>query len=244
MWPYPRVVAHRGGGTLAPENTLAALVLARNLGFRAVEFDAKLSRDGKLILMHDDTLDRTTDGTGAVADQDYAALSKLDAGSWFGNEYVNEPVPALAAASALCRQIGLWANIEIKPCPGLERATGQAVAREVALLWAGADLLPIVSSFSAEALEAARVQAPEIPRGMLFDQVPTEWREILQQLECVSLHANYKRLSQPLIEEIHAAGYGVLAYTVNDSEVGLDLAQWQVDALCTDALETITPAFL
>jgi len=243
-WPYPRVIAHRGGGALAPENTLAALVLARKLGFRAVEFDAKLSRDGKVILMHDDTLDRTTNGTGPVAEKNYDILSRLDAGGWFGNEFTGEPVPALAAATALCRQTGLWANIEIKPCPGRDKETGAAVAREVRLLWSGADLLPVLSSFSVEALEAAKAHAPDIPRGMLFDELPGDWLSVIRQLDCVSLHANYRTLDKDLVEEAHGAGIGVLAYTVNDSEDALDLTQCQVDALCTDALESITPAFL
>jgi glycerophosphoryl diester phosphodiesterase len=79
---------------------------------------------------------------------------------------------------------------------------------------------------------------------MLFDRVPADWRAILARLECVSLHVNHWSLTKALVDEAHAEGYGVLAYTVNDSELGLDLAQWQVDALCTDALQTITPEFL
>ncbi len=243
-WPYPRVIAHRGGGALAPENTLAACALARKLGFRAVEFDAKLSSDGRVILMHDDTLGRTTNGMGAVASKTYQTLSRLDAGSWFANEFTGEPIPTLAAACALCRETGLWANIEIKPCPGRERETGAAVARESRLLWAGAAPPPVLSSFSIEALQAAKEHAPELPRGMLFDRVPADWRAILAALGCASLHANFRALSRDLVEDLHQAGYGVLAYTVNDSEHALELAQWQVDALCTDALDVVTPGFL
>ena len=120
LWPYPRIVAHRGGGLLAPENTLAGIRLARNLGFDGVEFDVKLTADGVPVLMHDDTLERTTDGSGAVADTSYQQITELDAGGWFGNEFSGEPVPSFAAASALCRQAGVWANIEIKPSPGQE----------------------------------------------------------------------------------------------------------------------------
>ena len=79
-WPYPRLVAHRGGGALAPENTLAAIRLGQELGYRAHEFDVKLSRDGVAILLHDERLERTTNGQGRAADLAWAELQGLDAG--------------------------------------------------------------------------------------------------------------------------------------------------------------------
>lgn len=243
-WPFPRIIAHRGGGLLAPENTLAGLAIARNLGFRGVEFDVKLSADATPVLMHDDTLERTTDGRGAVAETSYKALSALDAGIWFGNEFSGEPVPAFAAASALCLQTGLWANVEIKPSPGRERETGEVVARMAKLLWQGAALPPLLSSFSAVALEAAAVEAPELPRALLVVETPENWRGLLDRLQCVALHVNQLHLDPPTIRAIHDTGRGVLAYTVNDPERALDLLEWQVDALVTDQLDAITPNFV
>jgi glycerophosphoryl diester phosphodiesterase len=242
-WPYPRIIAHRGGGGLAPENTLAGLELARNLGFEGVEFDVKLTEDGTPILMHDDSLDRTTDRQGQVSDYPYLEIAELDAGAWFGNEFIGEPVPAFAAAAALCQQAGLWANVEIKPSPGRERETGEVVARMAKLLWSGADLPPLLSSFSAIALEAAAVEAPELPRALLVEDVPVNWQAQMQRLQCVSLHASHHYLNAVLVKAVHDAGYGVLAYTVNDSELALDLLEWGVDALVTDQLDVITPSF-
>ena len=243
LWPYPRIVAHRGGGLLAPENTLAGIRLARNLGFVGVEFDVKLTADGIPVLMHDDTLERTTNGSGPVAETNYREIAKLDAGGWFGNEFSNEPVPSFAAASALCREAGVWANIEIKPSPGRERETGEAVARMTKLLWAGSHPLPLLSSFSALALEAAAVESPELPRALLVVEVPVNWQAQMQRLQCVSLHASHRYLNAALVKAVHDAGYGVLAYTVNDSELALHLLDWGVDALVTDQLDAITPAF-
>jgi glycerophosphoryl diester phosphodiesterase len=243
LWPYPRVIAHRGGGALAPENTLAGLRLARNLGFRGVEFDVKLSRDAIPVLMHDDTLERTTDGRGKVADAAAAALFELDAGGWFGNEYEGEPVPAFAAASALCKEIGLWANVEIKPCPGREAETGRIVARMAKLLWAGAPQPPLLSSFSAVALEAAQRESPELPRGLLMTENAPDWKASMDRLECVSLHAARRSLDRKRVKEIQSAGFGVLAYTVNDSEAAVELLEWGVDAIVTDQLDQIGPAF-
>jgi glycerophosphoryl diester phosphodiesterase len=243
LWPYPRIVAHRGGGLLAPENTLAAIRLARNLGFTGVEFDVKLTGDGVPVLMHDDTLERTTDGSGAVADASYQEIAKLDAGSWFGNEFGGEPVPSFAAASALCREAGVWANIEIKPSPGQERETGEAVARTAKLLWTGSHPLPLLSSFSALALEAAAVESPELPRALLVVEVPPNWLAQLDRLQCVALHVSHRYLDAALVKAVHDAGRGVLTYTVNDSETALDMLEWGVDALVTDQLDAITPAF-
>lgn len=243
LWPYPRVLAHRGGGALAPENTLAALRLARNLGFQGAEFDVKLSREGTPILMHDETLERTTDGHGQVAQTAFDALVALDAGSWFGNEYAGEPVPAFAAAAALCKEAGLWANVEIKPCPGRDSETGRIVARTARLLWAGAVLPPLLSSFSVPALEAARQEAPQLPRGLLCVERPADWKAVMDRLECVSLHADWHRLNREIVSQVHAAGFGVLAYTVNDAEPAVELLEWGVDCLVTDQLDQIGPAF-
>lgn len=243
LWPYPRIVAHRGGGLLAPENTLAGIRLARNLGFVGVEFDVKLTADDIPVLMHDDTLERTTDGSGAMAQTSYKEITRLDAGGWFGNEFSGEPVPSFAAASAQCREAGVWANVEIKPCPGRERETGEVVARMAKLLWSGAERPPLLSSFSAIALEAAAVESPELPRALLVVEVPVNWQAQMQRLQCVSLHASHRYLNAALVKAVHDAGYGVLAYTVNDSELALHLLDWEVDALVTDQLDVITPHF-
>jgi glycerophosphoryl diester phosphodiesterase len=243
LWPYPRVIAHRGGGLLAPENTLAAMRLARNLGFLGVEFDVKLARDGIPVLMHDDTLERTTDGRGRVADRPAEALFELDAGGWFGNEYLGEPVPSFAEASALCKEVGLWANIEIKPCPGREAETGRSVARLTAQLWRGAPLPPLLSSFSVAALEAAQREAPGLPRGLLADSIPKDWKARLDRLECASFNVAWRALSPQRIKEIQSAGFGVVTYTVNDSQAALELFDSGVDAVITDLLDVIGPQF-
>lgn len=243
LWPYPRIIAHRGGGLLAPENTLAAIRLARNLGFIAVEFDVKLTGDGVPVLMHDDELERTTDGRGLVAQATYQDIAKLDAGSWFGNEFTREPVATFAAASALCREAGVWANIEIKPSPGQERETGEVVARMAKLLWSGSHPPPLLSSFSPLALEAAAVECPELPRALLVVETSANWLAQLERLQCVALHVSHQHLDRALVKAVHDAGRGVLTYTVNDSETALNLLEWGVDALVTDQLDAITPAF-
>ncbi|RQS05699.1 glycerophosphodiester phosphodiesterase [Burkholderia sp. Bp9002] len=241
-WPYPRVVAHRGGGTLAPENTLAALAEGARRGHAMVEFDAKLSADDVTFLLHDDTVDRTSNGHGLAAAMRYAELAALDAGAWFDARFAGERMPTLEAAAAHCIALGLAANVEIKPCPGRERETGRRVAADAAVYWRGAALPPLLSSFSFDALQHAREAAPDLPRGMLYEAVPDDWRaQVVDALGCVSLHADHTRLDGPLVRAIKAAGLRILVYTVNDLERARQLVSWGVDAVCTDRIDLIDP---
>lgn len=235
-WPYPRIVAHRGGGRLAPENTLGAIRLGASMGFKGVEFDVMLAGDGTPVLIHDETVDRTTNGRGEVSKMTYPELSSLKT----QNE---ETIPAYAEAVRLCRELGIWANVEIKPAQGYERATGEAVARMTRELWRGASLAPLLSSFSIEALEAARDAAPELPRGYLVKNVPDSWQATMQRLGCVALHCHFQALGGKLAADIHEAGYAILLWTVNDPDEARRLLAVGANCLVTDALDRIGPDF-
>jgi len=242
-WPYPSHIAHRGGGRLAPENTLAAMRAGRRHGFGMVEFDVKLSRDGVAVLLHDDDVDRTTDGHGPAAGFDYAALAQLDAGGWHSPEYAGEPVPAFAAVARYALANGLACNVEIKPCPGREAETGAAVARLTQRLWAGAATTPLLSSFSEAALAAAQQAAPGLPRALLVESpVPQDWLARLRRYGCVGLNIDQKDATPELVRAVHEAGYRLAAWTVNDPARARLLLDWGVDALFTDELAAIRPA--
>jgi glycerophosphoryl diester phosphodiesterase len=173
---------------------------------------------------------------GRVSLTPYSRLEKLDAGG-------GEKIPSFEEAARLCRLLGLWANVEIKPAGGHERATGEAVARMARELWRGAALPPVLSSFAVTALEAARSVAPEFPRGLLVDEIPADWEETLKRLDCVALHCNHKKLSEEKADAVHAAGYALLCWTVNDADAARRLLGWGVDCLVTDALRTIAQDF-
>jgi len=242
-WPYPRLVAHRGGGTLAPENTLAAIRLGASLGFKAIEIDVMLAGDGTPVLIHDRTLERTTGARGMVSATPYEALARLDAGKWKGERWRGERIPRFEDAARLARELGLWVNVEIKPAHGFERRTGAAVARMAADLWRGADLQPLLSSFSPVALAAARDAEPQLPRGLLLTRLPPHWLEMLRDLDCAALHCNYRVLKARVIDDAHAAGCAVLAWTVNDRRPARRLLGLGVDCLVTDRLDRIGPEF-
>jgi glycerophosphoryl diester phosphodiesterase len=243
VWPYPRIVAHRGGGKLAPENTLAAFDLGASLGLRMVEFDAKLSKDNVVFLLHDDDVDRTSNGHGPAAQMTYAEIAALDAGAWFDARFAGQTMPTLKDVAARCALHRLSANVEIKPCPGREAETGRLVALAVRELWHG-QAAPLLSSFSFEALEAAALAVPELPRGMLYEALPPHWRDDAQALQCVSLHADHQYLDGPQVAEINAAGLHMLAYTVNEPDRARELSAWGVDAICTDRIDLIGADFL
>jgi glycerophosphoryl diester phosphodiesterase len=242
-WPYPRIVGHRGGGTLAPENTLAGIRKAAKMGAGGVEFDVMLSADKVPVLIHDETLERTTNGRGSVAATPYATLANLDAGAWFGPEHRGEHVPTFEQAGKLCVDLGLWANVEIKPSRGFEGDTAAATARLAAELWRGAALKPLLSSFQGTCLEVARSAAPELDRGYLTDRVGPGWSEAAHRLGCVSVHCNFEHLTRPQADEIKSAGYWLLCYTVNEPDTARRLFSWGADAVFTDRLDLIAPEF-
>jgi glycerophosphoryl diester phosphodiesterase len=242
IWRHPRLIAHRCGGALAPENTLAGLRKAAELGYRAVEFDVMLSADGTPVLIHDETLERTTDGHGRVDETSDAELARLDAGSRHGAQFAGEPVPSFGDAAELCQALGLWANVEIKPSVGHETETGRRVALETRDLWSGLPP-PLLSSFSLEALAAAREAVPELPRGLLVEAPPADWLGLLRRLDCISLHCRGYCVSPQLLGEARAAGVPLLAYTVNDPEEAGLLLHAGVAAVFTDRLDLISPDF-
>jgi len=240
-WPYPRWVAHRGAGKLAPENTLAAFRLGAAHGYRMFECDAKLSADGVVFLMHDATLERTTNGHGTGGDLPWQALSQLDAGSWHSRTFAGEPLPTLQALARFCQANGFHLNIEIKPTPGTETVTGEAVARLAAELWQGAPVPPLLTSFKPEALAAARQAAPDLPRGLLVDTLWEGWLEKAQELGCAAVVANHSLWNATNVAQVHGAGLRCLSYTVNDREAAEHLLALGTDGIITDQVDLFSP---
>lgn len=240
-WPYPFWIAHRGAGRLAPENTLAAFRLGAQYGYRAFECDVKLSADGRPFLLHDATLDRTTDTRGAAAERPWAELSRLDAGGWHSRTYAGEPPPSLEAIARFVQHNGYTLNIELKPTPGQEAETGRVVAREVQRLWQG-HTPPLLSSFRPESLQAALAEAPSLPRALLLDTLWAGWEPIAAQLQCTAVVCNYALYDRALVDRLHASGMRALAYTVNDPATAQWLIGLGLDGLITDAVDRFSPA--
>lgn len=202
-----------------------------------------LSADAQPMLIHDETLERTTSGQGSVASTPLSTLATLDAGSWFGGEFRGEPLPTFAAAAGLCRELDLLANVEIKPASGLARETGHVVASQAMALWDGAPVPPLLSSFEEAALDAARAAAPTLPRALIFDAIPADWQTRAQGLGCIAIHCNAAHLDHSHANVILGAGYALAAWTVNDVARARLLFSWGVSAIFTDRLDLIAPDF-
>ncbi len=240
-WPYPRWVAHRGAGVLAPENTLAAFQRGARHGFRMFECDVKLSADGVPFLLHDATLERTTNGNGSAGERPWAELSALDAGRWHSEAYRGEPLCTLQTLSRWLMGRGLLLNIEIKPSPGTERLTGERVARVAAELWASAPQWPLLSSFQSESLIGAARIAPHLPRGLLL----SEWHEgvfdHLTEHRHQALICHHHLWTPERIDQAARRGIWRLSYTVNDPVIAQTLWRWGHEAIITDAVDVFDP---
>lgn len=241
-WPYPRWVAHRGAGKLAPENTLAAFRFGASHGYRMFECDAKLSADGVVFLMHDATLDRTTNGHGIGGQQGWSALSQLDAGSWHSRAFAGEPLPTLENLARFCLANDHLLNIEIKPTPGTERQTGEVVAREAARLWQGAAVPPLLTSFQVDALKGAQAVQPELPRGLLLDTLWNGWLDTALSLGCQAIVCNHALWDAATVAQVHGAGLRSLSYTVNDDWAAQRLIDLGTDGIITDRVDLFSPA--
>lgn len=228
-----KIIAHRGARARYPENTLLAFKKAREAGAGWIECDVMLSADGVPVVIHDQTLDRTTNGQGRVDTMTARELQALDAGQ-------GEPVPALAQVLDLCADIGLAINIEIKPSrPTAGPATAQVVVSRLAESRMRDPAGVLLSSFDPAALEVCQKEAPDLPRGLLIDSPCDDWRARAASLEVFSLHVAESYLDAAAIAGIRGTGLAVLAYTVNDTNRAAQLFDLGVAAVFTDEPEKL-----
>ena len=214
--------------------------MAAALGVAWVEFDVRLTSDGRCILLHDDTLDRTTSGSGAAAALTFEEIRRLDAGAWFGADFVGQRVPSLEETIDLLAELKVSAVIELKPHAGAEAATGRAAALVVAERWPAHLEPPLISSFKPSALAAVRAIAPQLSRALLVGAVPRDWQRQIEALDCIALHADQRRLDAPTVASIREADMPLFAYTVNLAKRAAELFSWGVNAVFSDCPERVS----
>lgn len=227
--PLGAVIAHRGASIAAPENTLAAVRRAAAVGARWVECDVRLTADAVPVLLHDPTLERTTDGRGPLTAVRSADAARLDAGAWFGPTFAGEGVPTLAQTLNLAEAVGLGLNVELKAeGNAAARATAEAVA-PLLHPWPGS---LVVSSFNADAIGALRELIPKVPLGLLCGRrVGDDDLAVARELRCVSLHADRRAYDARLLARCENAGLWPVAYTVNEP--------WEARRLWGDGVRTL-----
>ncbi|MCS7313960.1 MAG: glycerophosphodiester phosphodiesterase family protein [Bryobacterales bacterium] len=234
-WPGPLVVAHRGASRYAPENTLAAFRKAIELGADLIEFDVRETKDGHLVIMHDDTVDRTTDGEGRVSDLTLEQIKKLDAGSWFGPQFKGERVPTLEEALGTIKG-GAMPDVDFKA--GTPEKLVAAVARhgllgKVTLYCGDWGLLRRTLAVSPRFLIR-----PTAPFGLVGLPI------LLRELDPPIVNVDWPQFTERLVVEAHLAGRKVFlnAMGANDTEFGLArLIEAGGDYIQSDRLDLLIP---
>jgi len=240
--PQPVIFAHRGASAYAPENTLSAFSLAFEQGAPAVEFDIKLTADRQVILLHDFTVDRTTNGTGPVKDFTFDALRELDAGSWKGEKYRGEKIPSLEDVFAAFGA-KLFMNIELTnyatPDDGLAEEVCKIVEKH------GMQNRVLFSSFDYNNLKIARGLLPDVPCGQLTRPLYFKfWQQFtLGKLNVDAEHPFLLDVCRYNVARVHKRGRRVHVWTVNREKDMLKLKKLGVDGIITDYPDVAKKAF-
>jgi glycerophosphoryl diester phosphodiesterase len=249
----PLIIAHRGASARAPENTLAAFRAAMALGADGIELDIQMTRDGQIVVIHDETVERTTDGRGRVSELTLAEIRRLDAGSWFNRayprrartEYIGARVPTLSDVLALVGPTPLVLCIELKPLG--ERGLRMIEATLAAVTDAGMQDRVVYASFDHEMMKQLARLAPGAPTAVLYDPRKMRTRgmagEIIRRAEdasarWVSLH--YSLARPRIVAAVRRAGLGTAVWTVNSGVLSRWLAALGVDALITNRPDTVS----
>lgn len=210
------VQAHRGASAIAPENTIAAFRAAAEQGARWVELDVALLADDTLVVIHDDTIDRTTSGTGSLGALRRDDLAALDAGTWFDARFSGERLPTLAEAIDALGELGMSANVEIKQHEHHKSLDQLVHAVQADIARRGANTEIMISSFDPEALKAMHALEPDLEMAMLWVVPPEDWADQLKAIPATTIHMHYKALSIGLLEQTREKGIKVRAWTCNN----------------------------
>ena len=227
-----KVMGHRGAAKIAPENTLAAISAAAKAGTQWVEIDVTLAADG-LVIYHDDTLERCSNGTGLVKEKTLAELKTLDTGLWFDDAFANERIPTLVEAIAHIQELGLSLNLEIKYEQEDIDSIVPAVMATLAEHWQDKSKL-CISSFNEAVLIRVRSLDTELRLGQLYEDIPANWAETLANIQAFSLNCDHSLLKKETALAIKEAGYLLFCYTANDPELVANHWSWGMDAVITD----------
>jgi glycerophosphoryl diester phosphodiesterase len=224
-------VGHRGAKGHAPENTFASFNLAMELGVNAVETDVHLSKDGQVVLIHDHTVDRTTDGRGFVKDMTLPELKRLDAGSWFDPRFAGQRVPTLAELLSWARdRVGVAIEIKNGPIyyPGIAEKVVHLLNEH------GMERQALLISFDHLVLREAKMIAPGVATGILYVGRFVDETGAARAAGADALHPNWAFVTPDLVEKAHAAGLAVSPWCPNDLATLRLLSQMGVDSIGTD----------
>ena len=228
------LIGHRGVAGLAPENTLAGIRKAAELGFQWVELDVTLLGDGQPVIFHDRRVNRTSNSVGLIKSYGLNEARALDVGSWFSTEFAQERIPTLREALLLIKELQLGLNLELKVNSNSPRQLARVVSEVLNEVALPEDKL-VVSSFNIKALRYFHsLHSAHI--GCLFHRLPKHWQSIASGLQATSIHLGLGNLCERQVKSVKRHGYEVYCYTVNQL-YDLKLVQsWGADGLFSDAI--------
>jgi glycerophosphoryl diester phosphodiesterase len=245
----PPVIGHRGAAAYAPENTLEGIHTAADINIDWVELDVKLTKDDIPIIFHDDTLERTTNGSGLVAETTYEDIKQLEAGSWFSDSFAGIKIPTLEEAIEVLINRNLGLNLEIKPCKGREKETAEVALDILSQYWDDHNRL-LISSFDPISLEAAQDVANDWARGLLLAPegeegiINPEWKDLADYLNVKTVNLGTQIATQEIVEEIIELDLHPLIYTVNDPIEARMFQGWGVASQFSDEPDVIAENLL
>lgn len=229
---FPLIFAHRGFRAAAPENTMAAFEAALKLPIDGVEFDVQMTGDQKLVVIHDETLDRTTNGFGYIKDHTYSEIQKYDAGSWFSKEFAGQKVPLLDDVLALLSKYDVLVHIELKtgfvPYKGIEELMVRLVDKYKM------KERVIVSSFNPSSIKNVKLINPSYKTALLQEEVLSNTIDFVKELKAEAVHVNYENIDAADVERFHESDIPVRCYTVNDQADMEKIISAKVDGVFTD----------
>lgn len=234
--PAYNIIGHRGAGKLAPENTLISFKLAKTLGLNWVEFDAQVCGSGEWVVIHDNTLDRTSNGTGLVQETDLNFLKTLDAGSWFDPSFCQENIPLLSETLALLAELNMQPNIEIKGPLQQIQAYLAGFLEILKTHWPHYLPPPLISSYHSEILVALQQTNPELLLGYLVEEINSDTLTIMSEYQFTSLHCHYCAFNGndlPLVN-LCQLPFSVLLYTVDEPRLAKGYFQQGISAIFSD----------
>jgi glycerophosphoryl diester phosphodiesterase len=233
------VLGHRGARAYAPMNTLPAFELAVQQGADGIELDVHRSKDGYPVIVHDFTVDETTDGRGQVTEMTLAELKALDAGAWFGEAFRGTRIPTLDEVFEAVGKKVRVINVEIKfasdKTDGVEQVVADCITRH------NMQTRVIISSFNPITLHRFRSIMPDVPIGFLYMGDQT-WNQLMNNLPHEARHPYHEMIDAAYMEQARADGYRVNTWTVNDPVRAVELRNLGVDSIITDNPDTIIGA--
>ena len=236
---FPKVIGHRGACGYAPENTIESIITAADLGVKWVELDVKITKDGTPIIFHDDTLDRTTNGQGKIAEWNYEDIKQLECGSWYADSFGGIAIPTLEETIDVLIEHDLGLNLEIKPCPGKEVETAEIALDLLSHYWDNHNNL-LISSFSHVSLETSMHIAQDWHRGLLLEsEIAENWKDLSDYLNISSINIDGNSITREQVEEIIEIEKPILSYTINDPIKARELQSWGIDGFFSDTPDII-----